>query len=65
MTILFFFFPQIKPIHCISLDSLTWNRKSGGQIKMLHTSQMNKTQGKLIIVFNLEILPYKYATLKN
>lgn len=32
---------------------------------MLHTSQMNKTQGKLIIVFNLEILPYKYATLKN
>ena len=32
---------------------------------MLHTSQMNKTLGTLIIVYNLEILAYKYATLKN
>ena len=65
MPILFFFFFQSEPIHCVPFDSPTCNRKSEGQIKMLHTSQMNKTQGTLIIVYNLEILAYKYATLKN
>lgn len=65
MPILFFFFPQSEAIHRISFDSLTWNTKLGGQIKTPQTSQMNKTQGKLIIGFNLETLAYKYGTLKN